>query len=204
MRLRARLRAVGIALLLLAAMAGGACHRRQEERPGAGATGGAAAPGPASAKPGAGVAAQPGAKALENRACELLTRTDAEALLGGPVKAPITSITADIGAVRSRCGYVSESEKPVKVVTLLANRWQNPAAARTAYERAHALSQSISGQAPESVAGLGDRAYWAGGTVGQLNVLAGDTWLVIGGTTGPGLDQLGPAKLAAARVLAHR
>jgi hypothetical protein len=205
MRLRSRLKAVGIALLLLAAMAGGGgCHRRQEGRQGEGTTGGAGAPGAVGAKPGAGVVAQPGAQAPRNRACELLTRIDAEELLGGPVKAPVTSITADIGVVSSRCGYLSESEKPVKVVTLLANKWQNPAEARTAYERAHALSQSISGQAPESVAGLGDRAYWAGGTVDQLNVLAGDTWLVISGTAGPGLEQLGPAKLAAAKILAHR
>jgi hypothetical protein len=198
MQLLSSSKAMAIALLVLAAVAAGGCHRRQQERQGEATTDGAGA------TPGAGGAAQPGARARQNRACELLTRTDAEELLGGPVKAPVTSITADIGVVSSRCGYISESERPVKVVTLLAKRWQNPADARTAYERAHALSQSISGQVPESVAGLGDRAYWAGGTVDQLNVLAGDTWLVISGTAGPGLDQLAPAKLAAAKILGRR
>jgi hypothetical protein len=39
--------------------------------------------------------------------------------------------------------------------------------------------------------------------VNQLNVLAGSDWLVVSGTQGPGLDQLAPAKAAAARILAH-
>jgi hypothetical protein len=54
---------------------------------------------------------------------------------------------------------------------------------------------------PETVTGLGDRAYWAGGLVKQLNVLAGDTWLVISDSPGRGLDELGPAKQAAAKIL---
>jgi hypothetical protein len=140
----------------------------------------------------------------ENLACRLLTRDDAEALLGGPVREPpVTSITADIGVVTSRCGYISVAKNPTKVVTLLASRWQDPADVRRAYEHAHALSQTVSGQVPENADGLGERAYWSGGKVNQLHVLRGHDWLVISGTVGPGLDQLAPAKAAAARILAH-
>jgi hypothetical protein len=164
--------------------------------------------GPVAPTPGAGSVAGGGAPAAraprENLACKLLTRDDAEALLGGPVQEPpVTGSTADIGVESWRCGYVSVAQNPAKVVTLLAQHWQDPAATRKAYEHAHAISRSISGQMPQQVPGLGDRAYWAGGTINQLHVLAGSDWLVISGTAAPGFDQLGPARLAAARILAH-
>jgi hypothetical protein len=151
----------------------------------------------------AGGVAPSGAPARTNHACELLTGDDAQQLLGGAVKPPVISMTGDIGVVSSRCGYISESTSPVKVVTLLARKYQQAAEARAAYERAHALSQTVSGQMPETVTGLGDRAYWAGGLVKQLNVLSGDTWLVISDSPGPGLDELGLAKQAAAKILGH-
>jgi hypothetical protein len=145
-----------------------------------------------------------GMKAVTNYACELLPEADARELLGGPVKPPVTTMHADIGLVASRCAYLSETGNPIRVVTLLANRWQQAPAARQAFEHAHVLAQSISGQAPVNVPGLGDRAYWAGGTVNQLNVLDGDTWLVVTCTLGADPDLLGAARTAAERVLAHR
>jgi hypothetical protein len=178
------------ALILMAA----ACHRQQPPRQGGRAA--AASPGASAPRP------NPPEK---NLACNLLTKDDAEALLDGPVlEPPVTSAMADIGVVSWRCGYISQAKNPTKVVSLLDNHWQQAADARSAYERAHVLSQSVSGQAPENVAGLGERAYWAGGKVNQLNVLAGQDWLVISGTLGSGLDQLAPAKAAAAKILAHR
>ncbi|HVR08977.1 MAG TPA: hypothetical protein VMW75_13090 [Thermoanaerobaculia bacterium] len=184
------------ALLLVAA----GCHRQQRQEP----RQGGAAPTAAGPAPPARAA-----RPTRNLACDLLTKDDAEALFGEPVQGePVTSAMADIGVVSWRCGYISarSSSGPAsstKVVTLLVKHWQERAEARSAYEHAHALSQSISGQVPEPVDGLGERAYWAGGKVNQLNVLAGNDWLVISGTEGPGLDQLGPAKAAAARILAH-
>ena len=184
--------AAPLALMVMALLAAAGCKARQP-------------PGAAAAIPaGAGTSAPSGAPARTNHACELLTSDDAQQLLGGAVKPPVISMTGDVGVVSSRCGYISESTNPVKVVTLLARKYQQPAEARAAYERAHALSQTVSGQMPETVTGLGDRAYWAGGLVKQLNVLSGDTWLVISDSPGPGRDELGPAKQAAAKILAHR
>jgi hypothetical protein len=186
--------AISLCALLLAAIAAAGCRGRQQPQRPAGA-----------APPAAGAPAGSGAMPEENLACRLLTRDDAEALLGGPVlDPPVTSRMADIGVVSWRCGYISAAKNPTKVVTLLANHWQEPAGVRHAFEHAHALSQTISGQAPENVDGLGERAYWSGGKVNQLNVLRGRDWLVISGTTGPGLDQLGPAKAAAAKILGHQ
>jgi hypothetical protein len=189
---------LSISLCALALVAGGCRKQAQQPRQGGPAAGTNAAAGGTAAPPAA--AARP----RENLACKLLTREDAEALLGGPVREPpVTSAMADIGVESWRCGYISAAQGPAKVVTLLAQHWQDAAAARKTYEHAHALSQSVSGQVPETIAGLGDRAYWAGGTVNQLHVLAGKDWLVISGTAGPGLDQLGPAKQAAAKILAR-
>jgi len=191
-----RPRCLAVCLCALALAAGG-CHRRQPP------------PGQRAAASGAravasGAPAAPGGKAAENLACKLLTKDDAETVLGGPVlEPPVTSTMADVGMESWRCGYISEAKEPTRVVTLLASHWQDAAAARRAFERAHSLSQSVSGQVPETVGGFGERAYWAGGKVNQLNVLAGNDWLVISDTVGPNLDQLGPARLAAARILAH-
>jgi hypothetical protein len=197
MRAVRTLRAARAVALTLAALAAGlpaaGCHRRQPPPPRQLAT-----------KPAPRPALPTGMKSDTNLACELLTADDAAALLGGPVKPPITSVMADIGVVSWRCSYLSEASNPARVVTLLARKWQQADDARRAYEHAHALSQSISGQAPETVAGLGERAYWAGGTVSQLNVLHGDTWLIGSGTAaGAGYDQLTPARAAAAKILSH-
>jgi hypothetical protein len=193
-----------VLLLLLLPLVAAGCHRRGQRQENAQA--GAATPRPAASAEPAATAP----RSEENLACRLLTRDDAEALFGGPVQPrPVTSTMADVGEVSWRCGYISETTKPqgptnpTKVVTLLVKRWQQPAAARSAFEHAHALAQAISGQVPENVDGLGERAYWAGGKVNQLNVLAGNDWLVISGTQGPGVDELAPARAAAARVLAH-
>lgn len=201
------LRPCTLALVLVAAILAGlaltasGCRGRRQPAPSQSPGGGAAAPAGGSATPATGIQ---GAKPPENLACKLLTPGDAEDLLGGPVQEPpVTSSMADIGVVSWRCGYISQAKNPTKVVTLLAKRWQQADDARRAYEHAHALSQTISGQVPETMDGLGDRAYWSGGKVNQLNVLRGTDWLVVSGTLGSGLDQLGPAKAAAVKILAR-
>ena len=168
-----------------------ACHKTPPAPQGAAAAG---------VKPGQVLPA--GVKA-ENLACTLLTRDDAETQLGGAVQAPITSLTADIGQVSSRCAYISVDTHPVKVLTLLATRWEKAPDATMGYERAHVMAQTISGQLPETIEGLGQRAYWVGGTLNRLNVLSGNTWLVITANLGPGVDQQAPAKAAAAAILRH-
>jgi hypothetical protein len=156
-----------------------------------------------------GRTAGPAASAMTaTDACGLLTRADAEALLGGPVSPPQTGSTAAPGTVSStRCSYLSESGNPVKVVTLLLRRYASPAAAANAYEGALAMSRSISGAEPADEAGPalgGQRAYWAGGTVNQLSVLRDDAWLIIGSSLGPGLDQRSSSRAVAARILTPR
>jgi hypothetical protein len=192
MKSRSLALAVSLCALLLPAMAAAGCRGRQQP------------PQRQAGAPSQGAPAGRGAVPQENLACQLLTRDDAEALLGGPVlEPPVTSRMADIGVLSWRCAYISAAKNPTKVVTLLANRWQEPGGVRRAFEHAHALSQTISGQVPENVDGLGERAYWSGGKVNQLNVLRGRDWLVISGAASPGLDQLAPAKAAAAKILAH-
>lgn len=144
-----------------------------------------------------------GMKTAVNHACELLTRDDAEALLGGAVKPPIAHVEyGTAGKVSARCGYVSVAGPPAKVVSLLLIEHKTGEETRAEFEHAHAMSQTISGQAAENVPGLGDRAYWAGGIISQLNVLSGNRWLVISGTRGLSQGQLAAAHETAARILA--
>jgi hypothetical protein len=190
-------RAARLTLGLLASLGlllGTAACRRQAARPSTRSLRGASRPAPLNVE----------MPPVVNHACELLTKDDAEEVLGGPLQPPVTSITRDIGVVSSRCGYIAKGATPAKVVTLLAKTWQDPAAAKRAFEHAHALSQTVSGQAPVTIAGLGNRAYWAGGTVGELNVLAGATWMAFSGTAGPGLDSLPQDQAAARKALAHQ
>jgi hypothetical protein len=182
------------ALVLLGAGAAvGACHRRQAPAP-------AAAPPTAASQP----ALPAGVTKVENRACDILTQEDAESVLGGPVKPPITHVEyGTAGKVKSRCGYVTVAGPPAKVITLLVMENRNAEDTRSEYEHAHAMSQTVSGQVPENVPALGDRAYWSGGTVCQLNVLSGNRWLVISGTSSSTSDPRAPAEAAATRILKH-
>ncbi len=193
LRRAARPAIAGLAALSLLGLLGAVACRRDAGKPRVRSARGMSRPAPLS------VAAPP----ITNRACELLTKDDARDLLGDSLEAPITSIVQDVGVVSSRCGYVAKGTPPVKVVTLLARTWQNPADAKHAFEHAHALSQSTSGQAPETIDGLGNRAYWAGGTASQLNVLSGSTWMVFSGTAGPGIDPLPQDRAAAEKALSH-
>jgi hypothetical protein len=47
------------------------------------------------------------------------------------------------------------------------------------YDEARAQSKGLSDVDPVDVQGLGDRAYWAGGSLTQMNVLKGDAWLIV-------------------------
>lgn len=182
------------ALLLLLAPLLGACSRQS----GAGRT--------ARARRGAVTRPEPlrvMSPPLVNRACELLTKDDAEEVLGAPVGAPITRLEPSQGQVFSRCAYIAQGVKPSRVLRLEVRTWQDAGEAKHAFERAHTLAQSVSGQAPQTISGLGTRAFWDGGTVSQLNVLAGPLWMTFGGTAGPSTDPQPQDRAAAEKALAH-
>jgi hypothetical protein len=159
-------------------------------------------------------------------ACALLAQDDVEELFGGRARRLLSgrapaqtgaraaaspaaaapgrkwrSEGPGTGPIATRCGYASESTTPLKVVGLLVEQFPDHAAAASAYDRARGVSGAIAGMPPEDLPGLGDRAYWAGGTLKQLNVLKDNLWLNLNITVGPGLDQEAPARQAVQRVL---
>jgi hypothetical protein len=181
-----------VLLLLLAGL--GACRQR----------GRGAGSGSASSPAGAPAASdEGGGRVAPIDACTLLTAADAEAILGGPVEKPVTSgHPLPVAGHSSRCAYLT-SRPPLKVVNLLVEQLATPREAASAFEQTRRISKTVSGAPPEDLAGLGERAFWEGGSIAKLHVLKGNLWLVIGCSLGPALDQEAPARQTAARILDH-
>jgi len=133
-------------------------------------------------------------------ACTLLTKTDAEALLGGAVKEPTTTHNENGGTVVTQCHYSNEAGD--KQVGLLARQAPSAAEARQVFESARSAAKSLSGVDPKTISGLGDDAYWTGGNLAQLNVLKNDLWLVISARQGKA-DRWAATKDVANKVLSR-
>jgi len=129
-------------------------------------------------------------------ACSLLTAEEAAAILGEPVEKPSESAT---GSTVSNCNWMTGSSTSVGI---LLRRASSKAEAERVYQQAHQQSKSVSGVDPEDISGLGDKAYWAGGHINQLNVFKGNYWLIIMANKGNGADSLAAAKAVAGKALA--
>ena len=135
-------------------------------------------------------------------ACALLTKDDAEAILGGTVNAPTTNNAEQNGTVVSQCHYSSIAGGTVKQVGVLARQSPTADEARQTFQRAQGASKDLSGTEAQKIAGLGDDAYWTGGKLAQLNVLKDNVWLIVTANPGQG-DRLEASKTAANKILAH-
>ncbi|MCK9360951.1 hypothetical protein M0Q28_01855 [Patescibacteria group bacterium] len=115
--------------------------------------------------------------------CLLFTKVDAEAVLGMKVNDPLHSgaATEDQATIVSSCSYATNAELPVdvKVASVLIRKAADATEAVRVYEEARSQSKGLSGVDPMDVQNLGDRAYWAGGALSQLNVLKGDAWFIV-------------------------
>ncbi len=115
--------------------------------------------------------------------CVLFVKVDAEAVLGMKVNDPLHSgaATEDQATIVSSCSYATNAEMPsdVKVASLLIRKAKDSVEALRVYDEARAQSKGLSGVDPVDVQGLGDRAYWAGGSLTQLNVIKGDAWFIV-------------------------
>jgi hypothetical protein len=131
-------------------------------------------------------------------ACLLLTKSDAESLMGEAAGAPTSS---QVGETVSRCGYISNSGG--RRVSVLARRASSRVEAAQIFQKAQNESKGLSGSDPQMVSGFGDAAFWAGGTLKQLNVLKGEMWLIISSNLGGGNDLLATSESAAKKILAH-
>lgn len=110
--------------------------------------------------------------------CALITAADAQAVLGGPVKAPEKPVEGEGVAVVTSCAYRSEASG-LNHVTLIARRLDTSSSARSDFDQLKRDMEPQLNVTPSDVAGLGDGAFWAGGSVNQLAVLKGNAELLI-------------------------
>ncbi len=116
------------------------------------------------------------------QACKYLDRKIAEKYLGGTIQDPEQKDTA---GVVSTCVQINEK---FQGITLLVRRSGSGIEAATVNAGAIAESKTLSGVDPLIVDGLGDKAYWAGGKLNQMNVFKGRDWLILNGMMG-GFDK---------------
>jgi hypothetical protein len=133
-------------------------------------------------------------------ACFLISPADAQALLGGSVALPTTNEPGTAGSGVSQCAYRAPGSGAY--LSLLTRLSPTPAAAAAAYERARAEAKALMGAEPREVTGVGEKAYWTGGTFRQLNVLQGKVWLIVAADLGPGRDRLLDTEAVARKALA--
>lgn len=110
-------------------------------------------------------------------ACELLTKEIAEQVLEAKVNDATAHDTDSTYATVSTCNYLAE-DSFMHAVGLLIRHSKEKGEALTSFDGAIEQSQSLSGVAPQMVDGLGDKAYWAGGTLKQLNIIIGNDLLI--------------------------
>ena len=122
---------------------------------------------------------------LKYDACQLLTKTDVETSLGVTVKDPLRNVsqTADGQITVSDCTYSQPASantdiKNIATAGLLVRKASNQTEANSVFADAMAQSKTLSGVAAVKITGVGDQAYWAGGSLTQMNVLKGDAWYI--------------------------
>jgi len=113
-------------------------------------------------------------------ACALFTKADAESILGQPVGEPEFPIQGSATFNVTSCKYRLQNDRFTSaslIVTVPVNG--NVQSAQTAYNTDKSQVQEMYSVAPVDVPGLGDNAYWAGGSGNHLAILAGNVHLII-------------------------
>jgi len=111
-------------------------------------------------------------------ACEVYGADDAAALLGGNIKVtqgPNVTRTDGASAV-SNCIYSSDQ---ARTLNILLRQSSDQVLARAEFDSARSSVETLYKVKPQDVPGLGDAAFWVGGSVDQLNVLKGGRWLTV-------------------------
>lgn len=126
---------------------------------------------------GAPPAGEAPAKPTDDRkllnACLLLTPEEADEAAGHSVDMLASPLDTAIGVETVKCSY-GDLGPPLKLVSLEVRRLPSPARARSAYEGSEATMRRLAVGQVTPIDGLGEAAFWAGGSVQQLHALRGD------------------------------
>jgi hypothetical protein len=137
-------------------------------------------------------------------ACHLFTFDDAIAIAGDRSIGGTLSSTYDDAKGASdplQCVYTDGATEAPRVLGLLVRPFASREEAEQIFEATRARLGSLAGVEPVEVKGVGDRAVWGGGHLGQLHLLRGNVELVITSQGGEGSVPLDTAKGIAGKVL---
>ena len=135
-------------------------------------------------------------------ACALISRSDAREILGGEVSPPTTSVVQGTGETVSQCAYASPASH--RFLSLVVREASTAADAAAAYDHARGEAKALTGSEPLEVAGIGEKAFWTGGTFKQLTVLAKNAQLIVSADFGDGRDRVEGTKTVARKALSRR
>jgi hypothetical protein len=141
---------------------------------------------------------------LQVEACRLFTSDDAVAIAGDrSIGGTLSSTYEDAkgGHDPLQCVYTDGASEAPRVLGLLVRPFATREEAEQIFEATRARLGSLAGVEPVEVKGVGDRAVWGGGHLGQLHLLRGNVELVVTSQGGEGSVPLDTAKGIAAKVL---
>jgi hypothetical protein len=135
-------------------------------------------------------------------ACILFPGYEAEAFAGEEV-ASMSSTLDDATNRRDPlvCSYNAGSLAEPRIVGLEVRASATPAAARSRFEGSKPFLRNLAAGEAQDVPGLGQGAYWVGGSLHQLHVLEGNLILVVTVQTANAAKSLYLCKQVAQRVL---
>ncbi len=111
-------------------------------------------------------------------ACALVTKSEAEQILGKPVREPEHPLEgAAVYAVTSCTYRAATGMERVSLVVIAAI---DAAAARSAFDLEKKQAVTQMNVTPVDVPGIGDAAFWEGGMFNKLRVLSGRVGLSVG------------------------
>jgi len=114
-------------------------------------------------------------------ACALLTKADAETVLGQPVKDPEHPVegaaTFNVTSCKYQVATEGVFERTSLIVTVPANG--DLGAAQAAFNVDKTTSLEMFGVEAVDVPGLGDQAFWVGGSGNNLAILKGNIHLIL-------------------------
>ena len=133
-------------------------------------------------------------------ACDALGNDGAASVLGGGVTVtPGPSVTQPDGSLFiSNCTF---SSNEARTVNILIRQGADLNAMRKQFGEARAAVKGLYAVEPQDVPGLGDAAFWVGGSADQLNVQMGGRWITVMVFALSTDDRLSIARNVASRVL---
>ena len=137
--------------------------------------------------------------------CTLLTKADAESILGKPVGDATHPVNGGANFEVSSCEYTVVGGTALDNSTLVYTYASGVDASltKTAFDTGRAQAKASWNADPVDVPGLGDEAYWVGGAGNNIQVLKGAAYFTLSASTNQG-DTPPAAILALAKTILGR